>query len=86
MSTIQTSIADRIKKVMTEQFIIESREPPAIKNEDTLTGALAFDSLDIVEITMGIEDDFGLDIDDETMFAFSTVQSVIDYVTANAKA
>jgi acyl carrier protein len=71
---------------MTEQFIIESREPPTIKNEDTLAGTLGFDSLDIVEITMGIEDDFGLDIDDGTMFAFSTVQSVIDYVTANAKA
>lgn len=86
MSEIQTSPEDRIKRIVTEQFIIDGREPPSIGNEDTLTGTLDFDSLDIVEITMGIEDEFGFEIDDETMFAFSTVQSVIDYVTANVKA
>lgn len=80
------SIEDRIKKILTEQFIVESREPPTIRNDEHIGHDLGFDSLDIVEITMGVEDEFGFEIDDETMFAFDTVQSVIDCVTANVKA
>lgn len=86
MSEIQTSPEDRIKKILTEQMFIDGVEPGSIKNDANLVYDLGFDSLDLVEIVMAVEDDFHMEISDEDGEKLLTVQQVIDYVTANAKA
>lgn len=42
---------------------------------------LGFDSLDVVEVTMSIEDEFGIDITDEDAEKLANVKFVVDYVT-----
>jgi acyl carrier protein len=83
---MQTSIEERVKKILAEQFAVNMDTVVETKGADHLVNDLRFDDLDIVEITMGVEDEFGIYIDDDEMAAFTTVQSIIDHVTANVKA
>lgn len=43
---------------------------------------VAVTEIDLVELTMAVEDEFGLEIPDETMWEFKTGQQVVDYVRA----
>jgi acyl carrier protein len=53
-----------------------------IKNEASFMDDLGADSLDLVELVMSFENDFGITIPDEDSNAITTVQSAIDYVGA----
>lgn len=83
MSEVQQSIEDRVKK---EIAFHANCEPSEIKNEQSLIDELGFDSLDMLECVMSIEDEFGSEIPDDAADKLRTVQQVIDYVTANVKA
>jgi acyl carrier protein len=54
-------------------------------NDYTLDAA-GFDSLDLLEATMSIEDEFGIEISDETAWAVKLVQDFIDAVTQKVTA
>jgi len=41
---------------------------------------LGADSLDIVELIMAMEDNFGIDISDDDLMKIRTVQDIIDYI------
>ncbi|MEE1014931.1 MAG: acyl carrier protein, partial [Lachnospiraceae bacterium] len=41
------------------------------------------DSLDAVELSMALEEAFGLTIGDEELMAFVTVKDVVDYIDKN---
>ena len=41
------------------------------------------DSLDAVELSMALEEAFGLTIGDEDLMAFVTVKDVVDYINKN---
>lgn len=85
-TTHQETIADRVRKIVSEQFAVSSNAPADTRDDADLQRDLKFDSLDIMELTMGVEDEFGLDIEDDAMHGFTTVRSIVDYVTANVKA
>ncbi len=44
---------------------------------------LGADSLDIVELIMAFEEEFGFEIPDEDVEKITTVQSAINYIVAN---
>lgn len=46
---------------------------------------LGLDSLDVLETFMALEKEFNLKISDEDAERLTTVGSVIDYITANAR-
>lgn len=75
------NIEQRIKKIVAEQLGLDENE---IKNEQNLITDLGSDSLDLVELVMAVEDDFGLEISNEDAERLDTVQKLIDYVSANA--
>lgn len=83
---MQANIEERVKKVIALQIDINGDSPVELKGPENLSHDLKFTDLDIVEITMGVEDEFGFEIDDDVMNGFATVQQIIDYATANAKA
>ncbi|WP_176314822.1 acyl carrier protein [Burkholderia vietnamiensis] len=80
MSDAQATTEHRVKTIIREQLCISN---PAIDNGALLLGDLGADSLDIVEMTMTLEDEFGFEIPDSEMLQLTTVQSVIDYCAAN---
>jgi len=72
------TIEDRVKQIIGEQLGIPVRE---IKNEWRLTNDLGADSMDVIDLMMGLEDEFQIEIADEEADVHHTVQSIIDAIT-----
>lgn len=75
----QQGIPQRVRALLAEQAAKPEAE---ISDEDTLQG-LDLDSLDIVELSLAVDDEFGLNLTDEEFDRFyelKTVASVIDFV------
>lgn len=75
MSTIE----ERIKPILAEQFCCEANE---IDLSADLAEKYGADSLDQVELVMTVEDEFEIEIPDDDMFAIKTGQQLIDLVRA----
>ena len=71
------SIADRIKDIIVEQLGVNADQiiPGAKFIED-----LGADSLDIVELIMALEEEFGTEIPDEEAEKLQTVGDVAKYI------
>ncbi len=76
----ETSIEDRIKKIVVEQLGVNADQvtPEAKFIED-----LGADSLDTVELVMALEEEFETEIPDEEAEKITTVQLAIDYINQN---
>jgi acyl carrier protein len=75
-------VFDKIKNIIVEQLQVE---PEAVALETSLMKDLEADSLDAVEIIMGIENEFDIEIPDEEAEKFKSVSDIVAYVEANAK-
>lgn len=71
-------IVARVKKVIEAQL---ARKEEEITLSSSFVDDLGADSLDIVELVMGFEDEFGIDIPDEDVEQMRTVQDAVDYVS-----
>lgn len=68
---------ERIMNLLADKLGYERCE---IKEEQDLITELGIDSLDMVEIIMGIEEEFGLKIDDKEVEGIKTVEDLIKKV------
>jgi len=68
---------DRVKKVIAEQLDIEETK---IVPEASFTNDLGADSLDNVELIMGLEEQFEIEIPDEEAQKILTVKNAVDYI------
>lgn len=68
----------KIRDVVAKELKIEDKEK--IKPTSRFKEDLNVDSLDTIELIMGLEDAFNLEIDDESAEKMLTVQDVIDYL------
>lgn len=75
-----SSVEERVKKILAEQLNMKVED---ITNDASLTEDLGADSLDIIEMMMGLENEFGLDISDEDAEKAKTVKEVIEFVNEN---
>ena len=70
-------IFEKVQKALAEQFEVR---PDTITLDTNLVDDLGADSLDVVELIMSIEDEFGVSISDEEAANLVTVQRIVDYV------
>jgi len=70
-------VAEKLKQIITESFGVK---PEDIKNESSFVDDLGADSLDLVELTMSIEEAFNIEIPDEDAEQLDTVVKVIAYI------
>ncbi len=78
---MSNNILERIRKIVVEQLgVDESEVVPSAFVED-----LNADSLDLVELIMSLEEEFGLEIGDEEAEKIKTVQDAIDYITEHSE-
>ena len=70
-------VLDKIKSILSAQFGID--EDQITENTDVVND-LGADSLDVVEMMMSVEDEFGLMIEDEEIAEMKTVGDVVNYI------
>ena len=72
-----SDVFDRVKNIIVE---ILATEPDKVTPEASFRDTLGADSLDLVELIMAFEDEFGGRISDDDARGITTVQAAVDYV------
>jgi len=76
------SVEEKVKHIIVEQLGVDEDE---VKAEASFVDDLGADSLDVVELVMALEEEFGLEISDEDAEKLRTVKQAVEYIEANAK-
>jgi acyl carrier protein len=68
--------ADRVKKIVAEHLGVEAKKV----TEDASFADLGADSLDMVELVMAFEEEFGVEIPKDAAEKITTVRDAIEYI------
>jgi acyl carrier protein len=71
------TVEERVKNIIVDQLGVEGN---TVKPDAKFIDDLGADSLDIVELVMAMEEEFGLEISDEDAEKIRTVQDVTKYI------
>src|SRR5262249_37944032 len=77
MAASRDEVYERVKEVLSEQLGVDESE---INEEASFQEDLDADSLDLVELIMELEDQFGIKISDEDAQKIQTIGQAVDYV------
>lgn len=73
---------EKIREIVVEQLGVEEEK---VTLESSFVDDLGADSLDIVELVMALEEEFGVEIPDSEAEKISTVGDVVEYVKSLQK-
>jgi len=75
---VEKSVEKRVVEIIVEQLKVS---PEEVTLEASFIDDLGADSLDLVELIMAMEEEFGLEISDEDAEKIQTVQDAVNYIT-----
>jgi len=75
---VEKTIERRVIEIIVEQLGVSEEE---VTPEAHFIDDLGADSLDLVELIMAMEEEFGMEISDEEAEKIQTVQDAINYIT-----
>ena len=73
--------ADRVKKIVVEHLGVETEK---VTEDASFIDDLGADSLDIVELVMAFEEEFGVEIPDDAAEKIQTVKDAVDFLESAA--
>lgn len=73
-------VFEKIKAILADQLDLDAAE---IKMDSRLLEDLGADSLDVVDLVMSIEDEFGIEVTDEALEGMSTISDAVKFIEAN---
>ena len=76
------SVEERVKHIIVEQLGVDEEE---VKPEAAFVDDLGADSLDVVELVMALEEEFGLEINDEDAEKLVSVKLAVEYIDNHVK-
>ncbi len=76
-----STVFERLQGLVAEQLGVE---PDQVVREAEFVQDLNADSLDMVELVMSLEEEFGIEISDEEVENIRTVGDAVDYIDENA--
>jgi len=72
-------VFERIQKLICEQFVVD---PETVTMDTAFVDDLGADSLDVVELTMALEEEFSLpEVSDDELKKLLTVGDLVEYVS-----
>ena len=71
-------IAEKLKDIVSDQLGVDTQE---LSLDSNLKEDLQADSLDIVQMIMEAEDQFGIEIEDDAAMNFVTLGDVVAYIS-----
>lgn len=71
---------DKIKEIIVDKLDVDESK---ITMDTDILKDLEADSLDAVEVILGVEEEFGIEIPDDAADRFSTVSDIVKYVDEN---
>ncbi len=74
------SVVAKVNSIIVEQLGVDADE---VTPEASFTDDLGADSLDIVELVMAFEEEFGIEIPDEDAEKIGSVKEATDYIQAH---
>ncbi|MFO7611005.1 MAG: acyl carrier protein [Clostridia bacterium] len=73
-------VFEKVKGIIVDQLGVDEDQ---VTMDASFIEDLGADSLDIVELIMSMEDEFGVDIPDTDAEKITTVRDAVDYITNN---
>lgn len=74
---LMSEVMERVTKIIVDRLGVEESK---VTPEATFKDDLGADSLDVVELVMELEDEFGLQFSDEDSEKIATVGDAVDYI------
>ena len=76
-------IFEKVQKLLAEAMNID--DPSKITMESNIVQDLGADSLDMVELLMSLEDNFGITVPDEKANELVTVEAIVKFIETQSK-
>ncbi len=74
-------VFEKIKEILVDQLNINESD---VTMDAAFIEDLGADSLDIVELIMTMEEEFGIEIPEEEVESIATVGAAVEYIRANS--
>ena len=72
-----SDVIERVKKIVVERLEVDAEK---VNEKASFIDDLGADSLDLVELVMAFEEEFGIEIPDEDAEKITRVKDAIDYI------
>ena len=70
-------VFEKLRKTLAEQLEVNENN---ITMDTRIVDDLGADSLDVVELIMALEDEYGISVSDDAISELSTVGQVVDFI------
>lgn len=73
---------EKVREIISEKLNVDQDE---IKLESSIVDDLGADSIDLIELIMNLEEEYGISISDEEAVKLKTVGDVVDFINSQVE-